>query len=265
MVGQAGTGVLQAAQLLHDLGPRAGAPCVRFQANQPVDLVMEELFGCVSTVFTAHGKGALERAAEGSLLVVELEELPLAGRLGLLRFLDTGCYSPIGTDRERQSHARIVAITRDVEQVAGGPLGEQLLQRFTLSFTVPLLGQHPEHLLNAARFLLSEARARLGLRTLEFGIDVVPYLTNHPWVGHLGELARAMQYCAQFAKGRVLRPQDLPPSISLASVSDEGERSFKEQVARFEGELIDAARKLRMPLRTLAHKIKSYGLKKAAV
>jgi DNA-binding NtrC family response regulator len=120
LTGESGTGKELAAQTVHDLslrrrGPFLAVNCGAIAAN----LVESEMFGHDRGSFTGaerQHKGFFERADGGTLFLDEITEMPLESQVKLLRVLETGRVTRLGSTREIDVDVRIVAATnRDPE------------------------------------------------------------------------------------------------------------------------------------------------------
>ena len=143
LTGESGTGKELAAQTVHDLslrrrGPFLAVNCGAIAAN----LVESEMFGHDRGSFTGaerQHKGFFERADGGTLFLDEITEMPLESQVKLLRVLETGRLTRLGSTREIDVDVRIVAATnRDPEAaMADGKLRPDLFHRINV-FPIPL-------------------------------------------------------------------------------------------------------------------------------
>ena len=138
LTGESGTGKELAAQTVHDLslrrrGPFLAVNCGAIAAN----LVESEMFGHDRGSFTGaerQHKGFFERADGGTLFLDEITEMPLESQVKLLRVLETGRLTRLGSTREIDVDVRIVAATnRDPEAaMADGKLRPDLFHRINV-------------------------------------------------------------------------------------------------------------------------------------
>src|SRR4029077_16618682 len=121
IVGESGTGKELVARELHRLGPGAKTPLVAVNsAALPEQLIESELFGHERGAFTGAARlrrGAFETAANGTLFLDEVGELPLPAQAKLLRVLEDRQLTRVGGSRAFEVSARVVAAThRDLEK-----------------------------------------------------------------------------------------------------------------------------------------------------
>jgi DNA-binding NtrC family response regulator len=170
LLGESGTGKELAARAVHDHSPRRGGPFVVFDCGASTDTLIEsDLFGHVKGAFTgAHGDrpGAFERAHEGTLFLDEIGDLPLPLQPKLLRLLETGEVTPLGSRRTERFDVRVVAAThRDLdEEVARGTFRGDLYYRLAVvEVYLPPLRQRLDDVETlVSLFLEREGRTRPG-------------------------------------------------------------------------------------------------------
>ena len=121
ILGESGSGKELVARELHRLGAGAKRPLVAVNsAALPEHLVESELFGHERGAFTGADrlrKGAFESAADGTLFLDEVGELPAPVQAKLLRVIEDHTLTRLGGDRPIRLRVRVVAATnRDLEQ-----------------------------------------------------------------------------------------------------------------------------------------------------
>ena len=120
--GETGTGKELAAHLIHLLSPRNAALFIEVNcAAIPENLFESELFGHVKGAFTGalgNRRGKFEIANGGTLLLDEIGEMPLLLQPKLLRALQDGKISPVGSEDDIRVDVRLVTSTnRDLKQM----------------------------------------------------------------------------------------------------------------------------------------------------
>lgn len=239
--GESGSGKELAAAALHTQSVRQAKPYLTLNcAAIAPTLVEAALFGHAKGAFTgAIGcrAGFFEEAAEGTLLLDEIGELPLELQPKLLRVLENGDYQRVGETQVRRSQVRIVAATnRDLKQeVRTGRFRADLYHRLSV-FTIlvpPLreLGTDRLCLLDHFRqqigqqfqqpgFLLSPEAERLWLaypfpgNVRELRNIVIRLATRYPGQTILGD-----QLLEEFDPGKL--PQVAEPAAQSSDLSHE--------------------------------------------
>src|SRR5436305_2409913 len=120
ITGEAGTGKEMVARALHEASPRKNGPFLALNCGAiPENLIESTLFGHERGAFTGAEratKGYFRDADGGTLLLDEIGELPLGLQSKLLRVLEEGAVTPVGTTQPHKVDVRIVAATnRDLE------------------------------------------------------------------------------------------------------------------------------------------------------
>jgi DNA-binding NtrC family response regulator len=292
--GETGTGKEVVARFVHESSPRAARPMVSVNcAAIPAQLVESTLFGYEKGAFTGAAqrqKGVFEEADGGTVFLDEIGELPLAAQAALLRVLETGRFSRVGSPREVSVDVRIVAAThRDLEALRdAGQFRADLYYRLgVMVIHVPPLRDRLDDLEPLVRRFMGEAGPRLtGLTPA-----ALETLRTYAWPGNVRELRNAIERAAILAAGPTLATDDLPTRVRSAAAprppprehvqtipptdtDASGLGDLRARLTEYEANTIrdmlvqtnwnqsEAARRLGMPIRTLSHKAKVMGLKK---
>ncbi len=148
VLGESGTGKELIAQCLHKQSQRADEPCLIVNcAAFTTELLEAQLFGHAKGAFTGATtarSGFFEEANQGSLILDEIGEMPLALQSKLLRVLENGEYYRLGETKVRKSEARIIAASnRNLrEEVMKGNFRGDLYHRLSvLAIKVPSLNE----------------------------------------------------------------------------------------------------------------------------
>ena len=146
ILGEHGTGKEVVAQWLHAASERAEKPLVTVNAGGLSEGVAEsELFGHVKGAFTGADRtreGKFAAAGRGTLLLDEIDTLPLEAQAGLLRIIETGEYEPVGSNDTQLCEARIIVASNwDLEEATeDGRFRPDLYYRLNvMSFHLPPL------------------------------------------------------------------------------------------------------------------------------
>jgi len=187
--GETGSGKELVARALHELSGRSG-PFVPVNCGAIArDLIESELFGHVKGAFTgasAERRGAFEMAADGTIFLDEIGEMPLDLQPKLLRVLDSGELRRVGDSKTINVNARVLAATnRDLQQeVVDGNFREDLYFRLmVLPLEVPPLRERREDIP-----ALAEHFMRLMGVKLELSDSAWDALIHHYWPGNVREL-----------------------------------------------------------------------------
>ncbi|MEJ2639378.1 MAG: sigma 54-interacting transcriptional regulator [Desulfosarcinaceae bacterium] len=195
--GESGTGKELVSRTIHDLSGRGGGRFVPVNCGAiPENLLESEFFGYRKGAFTGarvDKPGFLDVADKGTLFLDEIGELPLALQVKLLRALDGGGYTPIGSQKIVTPDLRIIAATnRDLEaQMRQGHFRSDLYYRIHILpiYMPPLRERRADIPLLAHHFL--------ELYSEEGGVSTIPdnvmqAFMDHDWPGNVRELQNAI-------------------------------------------------------------------------
>ncbi|MCB2225046.1 MAG: sigma 54-interacting transcriptional regulator [Desulfarculaceae bacterium] len=277
--GESGTGKELVARALHDLSPRHEGPFVAVNcAAIPEALMESELFGHVRGAFTGADRerqGRLAAAQGGTLFLDEVGDLPLGLQVKLLRALDSGEYSPLGSNQARKADARVVAAThRDLEgEMARGAFRQDLYYRLNVvELKLPPLRERREDIPLLADHFLERLAAERGEPVRRISPQAMARLMEYPWPGNVRELQNALEHALVLAQGRALEVRHLPAGLQSAASGGAGaaapqlnleqrERAAMEQaLALNSGHRGRTAAALGISPTTLWRKMKRYGL-----
>jgi len=223
LIGETGSGKTFLAKLIHELSDRRDDRlCTVACGALPPDLIESELFGYVKGAFTGADRdreGKFAAAGRGTLLLDEIDVLPLEQQAKLLRVIETGEYEPVGSNETQYSQARlIVASNYNLEElVRAGSFRTDLYYRLNiLNFRLLPLRHRPwdiEYL--ARKFALEHSRTHgIQLRTIE--AEFLETLRAYHWPGNIREMENVIRRAVLYCHRGVLTVGDLPSSIRAA-------------------------------------------------
>lgn len=222
--GESGTGKELVARAIHGESPRKNAPFIAINcATLSAGLLESELFGHVKGAFTGAIKdhhGMFERAKGGTLFLDEVAELPLELQAKLLRVLELGEFSPVGSEKIIQADVRIVAATHRAlrEEVKNGKFRQDLLYRLrVIPIFLPSLQQRKSDIPLLMNHIL---RQQFTEHTVP-GVsrNAVESMMRYDWPGNVRELKNAIHYALVMFDGEVIDVNDLPPEINYPTQS----------------------------------------------
>ncbi|HTE55985.1 MAG TPA: sigma 54-interacting transcriptional regulator [Kofleriaceae bacterium] len=259
--GESGTGKELFARALHAASARASGPFAAINCSAIPESMMEaELFGHVRGSFTgAIGtrSGRLAAADGGTLFLDEIGDMPLAAQAKLLRVLQEGTITPVGSDTDASIDVRVVAAThRDLEQmVAEGKFRADLYFRLNVvPIQLPTLrARGADDILDLAGYFAAEAAQKHRRPAAELDADARTALIEYPWPGNVRELAHKIERAVLLARGAVITPADLnlgrplhrsravttPPELRV--ISGQGDLDLKKALDRVEKQFIEKA------------------------
>jgi len=222
ILGESGTGKELVARALHDLGPRAVGPFVAINmAAIPRELIESELFGHERGAFTGAAgarEGRFAQAAGGTLFLDEIGDMPMEAQTRLLRVLQSGEFSAVGSARTTQTDVRVVSATHQdlARRVEAGVFRQDLFYRLNVvPLRLPPLRARAEDVPELARHFLGAAAAD-GLPPKRLDQGAVDALMAHTWPGNIRELENLMRRLAAVAREEVLSGATIRAALAEA-------------------------------------------------
>jgi DNA-binding NtrC family response regulator len=226
LTGESGTGKEVLARFIHANSPRREKPLVAVNcAAIPATLLASELFGHEKGAFTgavARRLGRFREAAGGTLFLDEIGDMPLELQPALLRAIEHGVITPLGSDKEVQADYRLITATnRDLlVDVKEARFREDLFYRLNvIAVELPPLRERPEDILPLARHFLGLDQPE----TKRLSRAAIQMVTAHLWPGNVRELANAMEHARLLSQTDIILPEHLPPAVRATFVSPVGE------------------------------------------
>ena len=217
ITGESGTGKELAARALHMLSGRKSKPFVAVNcAAIPETLIESEIFGHEKGAFTGAQErraGCFELAEEGTLLLDEIGEMPMATQAKLLRVLEDRRVRRLGAREEIPVNVRVIAATnRDPQAaVASGALRSDLFYRLNVfHLQMPALREHAEDIPAIAAAMVDEMNARHGTAVPGISPQLMARLAKHRWPGNARELRNTIERAVILAGSERLTVAHLP-------------------------------------------------------
>lgn len=220
--GESGTGKELCAQAVHERSPRKNGPFIALNcASIPKELMESEFFGHIKGAFTgAHTerKGAVELADGGTLFLDEICEMDLNLQSKLLRFIQTGIYRKVGSDKERKVDIRFVCATNrsPLEEVTKGNFREDLYYRLhVIPINLPPLRERGKDPALIASALLKSYAAEENKVIEGFTPEATAILNEYDWPGNVRQMQNVIRIIAVLNNSRQIAPNQLPHPLNL--------------------------------------------------
>ena len=225
ITGESGSGKELVARSLHEGGSRKSKPFVPVNcAALPDTMVESELFGHERGAFTGADrtrKGAFETANGGTLFLDEIGELPAPAQAKLLRVLEDGVVTRLGSHEGRRVDTRVVAATnRDLEaEVAAGRFRQDLLYRLnTHQVRVPPLRERLSDVPLLADHFLALTCEKFGYRRRRLAPAAAALLKAYDWSrNNVRELRNVIERLVIAGDEDVIGPDLVPAEIRAGS------------------------------------------------
>src|SRR6266699_3890768 len=216
LTGESGVGKEVLADVIHGWSSRSAGPLVKVNcAAIPETLLESELFGHEKGSFTgavALRIGRFEVADGGTIFLDEIADMSPPLQAKLLRVTQEGRFNRVGSNKELQTNARILAATNRhlEEEVKHGRFREDLFYRLNVvELNIAPLRERREDILPLATAFINEfsrGKAR-------FSSSVSDCLVGYGWPGNVRELRNAMERAALLSGGELIFPEHLPAKV----------------------------------------------------
>ena len=275
--GESGTGKELVARAIHDISTRQDGPFVPVNCGAiPENLLESEFFGHKKWAFTGADRdkeGFLDEADGGSLFLDEIGEIRPELQVKLLRAIEGGGYTPVGSNKTRESGFRIIAATnRNLhELIRKGEMRSDFFYRIhVIPIHLPPLRDRKEDIpLLVEHFLKAYDRKMRPPVTAA----VIDTLTRYDWPGNVRELQNVMYRFVTLKRLDLVgdtsaiplessdMPVDLPASSLPEAVAAFEKRHIRASLAEHRWNRTRTAKSLQIGLRTLQRKMNLYNIR----
>ena len=285
ITGENGTGKELVARAIHRLSPRADRPFIEVNcAAIPSELIESELFGHLKGSFTgAHEDraGKFELAHGGSLFLDEVGDMSLAAQAKVLRALQEGIVTRVGSGKPIKVDVRVLSATNKglVVEIREGRFREDLYHRLNvIPLHVPPLRERRDDIPMLVRHFSERAVREAHLAPKTFADDAIEALQGMDWSGNVRELRNTVERLLILATSpRITRTDvellvtgqgaaaglsaDLLSAPTFAGFKEAAERAFiLHKLRENDWNVSETARLLEMPRSNLYKKIEKYDL-----
>ena len=224
LVGEPGSGREAFARYLHERGPRAAAPFVGLIASSLRDADAEaRLFGREGGE-GEQAVGALEEAANGTLFIHELEDLPVGVQRLLVGVFESGQFTRLGGGESIGFRARVLSSAQPgIEQRAGNDgLRRDLLAHLNvLIMRVPPLREYAEDVPDLLRHQVDRLVDSDGLGFRRFSVAAQNRLRNYPWPDNVRELRHLVHRLLIHGGSEEIRLEEIERELAVQTPPDE--------------------------------------------
>ena len=265
--GQTGTGKEVAARLLHAASGRKGNFVAINCGALPESVFESEIFGHEAGAFTGAQKrriGKLEYAQGGTVFLDEIESMPMALQVKLLRVLQERRLERLGANDTVALDCTIVAATKlDLLQLsAQGQFREDLYYRLSVvSIELPRLRDRRDDIPLLLAHFTADAAARYRRPLPQWSAQQMAQWQAAEWPGNVRELRNFAErlVLGVAAAAPPAAPADAVEALSLPQQVDHHERELIVQaLSAVDGNVALAADNLMVPRKTLYDKLKKY-------
>jgi DNA-binding NtrC family response regulator len=295
--GECGTGKEMLVRAIHAASPRAKLPLRLINAggipgNQIESVLFGHEKGAFAGAFDRH-VGALQHADGGTLVIDEIDRLPLNVQARLLQFIERGDVQPIGARHSFRLDVRLfVCSNAPLKDLVEGELFDaNLLAKLSHNqVRVPALRERTGDIPALARHFLARIGEQPGLRPLGITDGALALLGAYDWPGNVRQLQATLFRAAVFCDGEALTSQDFPrlanmvgdtvrapqpssdgagvmlfgPDGNLRPLEDIEADVIRLAIGHYRGRMTEVARRLGIGRSTLYRKLSELGIDNAA-
>jgi DNA-binding NtrC family response regulator len=281
LVGEPGSGREAFARYIHERSPRAAAPFVALvasslrEADADSRLVGREGSGGIQP-------GVLEEAADGTLFIHEIEDLPPGVQRLLVGVLESGRFTRLGGTEQVELRARVLSSAQPGIENRAGPEGfrrDLLAHLNMLIVRTPPLRDYAEDVPELLRHYVDRLVDAEGLPFRRFSVAAQNRLRNYPWPDNVRELKNLVhrlliqkgseeirleeierELAVQAPPGEPLVKQDLL-ALPLREAREQFERAYlQQQLLLCNGKVGQLAKRVGMERTHLYRKLRSLGV-----
>ncbi|HAS6381798.1 TPA: sigma-54-dependent Fis family transcriptional regulator [Vibrio vulnificus] len=219
--GESGTGKEVCAEAIHKQSLRKEQPFIAINCGAiPRDLMESEIFGHLKGAFTGattDRKGAAMLANGGTLFLDELCEMELEMQKKLLRFLQTGTFTPLGGSKEVKVDVRIICATnRDpLKEVEEGRFREDLYYRVhVVPIEMPPLRERGNDIVELANHFLKTYAKEDGKKFNSISKEAQSILKKYNWPGNVRQLQNIIRNIVVLNDDNQLNVEHLPAQLT---------------------------------------------------
>ena len=285
ITGENGTGKELVARAIHRLSSRSERPFVEVNcAAIPSELIESELFGHIKGSFTgavADRAGKFEQAHGGTLFLDEIGDMSLAAQAKVLRALEQGGVTRVGSSKAIQVDVRVVAATnKELEtEIREGRFREDLYYRLNVvPIEIPPLRDRRDDIPMLVRHFVDLLEKTDRVTPREITTAALERLQSLDWPGNVRELRNTVERLLILSSGDVIGAQDVDFLVSggegggtlgaellragsFSDFKEQAERAYLLQKLReHDWNVSETARSVDMPRSNLYKKIERYGL-----
>jgi two-component system repressor protein LuxO len=233
ITGPSGAGKELVADAIHKLSPRKSMALVSLNcAAIPSELMESEIFGHIKGAFsgaTSNREGAAIKAHKGILFLDEIGEMDIKLQAKILRFVQTGTFQKVGSDRVETVDIRFLSATNrePYDAIAEGRLREDLYYRLNvISINLPPLCEREQDSVQIAHFFLQHFSKLEDKIFVGFSSEAQRLIQNYDWPGNVRQLENIIHSAIIMSEGPLLTENSIIRQLRL---SDESVREINNK------------------------------------
>lgn len=281
ILGESGTGKELIVQAIHNASSRKNNPFIALNCGAiPKDLLESELFGYEEGTFTGGKQGGkpgkFEVASGGTLFLDEIGDMPVNMQTSLLRVLQDGFVTRLGSGKSIPIDVRIIAATNKnlKEQIEDGMFRLDLFYRLNIiTLEMPSLRERKEDIPILVNYFIRKLSKKIGKRITSLEEDFMEELINYQWPGNVRELENVIERCINICDENLplhkgLLPKEIARSTEeldyneylMCSLEDMEKKHILNILKALDGNKTKASEILSIDRSTLYKKIKKFNI-----
>ncbi len=280
ITGESGTGKEVFAQAIHNHSIRKDEPFIAVNCGAiPRTLIESELFGYEEGAFTGAKKGGnagkFELADEGTIFLDEIGEMPIDMQIKLLRAIEEGVITRIGSHKQIPVNVRIIAATNKdlLKEVEKGNFRKDLYYRLNVLpiYLLPLR-ERKDDIPLLVEFYMDKTSKRLNKRSVKIAAEHMEFLKNHDWQGNVRELENFIELAVNtevlntsFLNGKQEEHTNNSTASAKLSMEQVEKNHILSMLRECDGNVTAAAKILGIGRNTLYRKLEKYGVSSVVV
>ncbi|MEW9122299.1 MAG: sigma 54-interacting transcriptional regulator [Thermotaleaceae bacterium] len=276
ILGESGTGKEVFAQSIHNFSKRIDGPFIALNCGAiPNQLIESELFGYEEGAYTGAKKGGnigkFELANGGTIMLDEIGEMPLDMQTKLLRVLQEGVITRIGSQKTIPVDVRIIAATnKDLKkEVELGRFRKDLFYRLNvLPLYLPPLRERKGDIVLLIKYFMKNISENLNKKEIQLPDEYLKIMMNFNWPGNIRELENVVEliintesvpsgYFDKEVDAGTIPINDNCQCFNMSYVEKE---HMVKVLKKFNGNITQSAQALGIRRNTLYSKIKKYDI-----
>ena len=225
VTGESGVGKENIPKIIHQFSRRRNGKYFAVNCGAiPEGTIESELFGHEKGSFTGAieaRKGYFEEADGGTLFLDEVGELPLPYQAKLLRVIQSGEYTRVGSSKVSKTDVRVIAATNvDLRYaVSKGKFREDLYYRLNaIQINMPALRERKEDIYLLFRKFATDFSEKYGMRKINLTHDAIELLRSYRWPGNVRQLKNIAETVEALESER-LSPYSERMEVNAATLS----------------------------------------------
>lgn len=245
ILGPTGSGKELVARAIHKRSQRAENPLVIFNCNHKApDLVESELFGHLKGSFTgaiSDRIGLFEYADGGTIFLDEIGDLDITTQGKILRVLETGEMSRIGSPEIVKVDVRLICATHHnlAEMVQESQFREDLYYRLKgVTIMLPSLKERREDIPDLIDYFAERYCHKIGYGLKVFEPDARECMLEYDWPGNVRQLLDTVQSLIDLTPSYYITKDEVQKYLNFTLLDQGDDQAFRDRVKDFKKVLI---------------------------